>query len=203
MGQGYVAAHPQVDILFIMDNSGSMVEEQDHLAENFEIFIREFSSRNIDFNLGVISSDALPTKDADEMGYPHYWSNEGVDAWGNAYVGFHSQGPGTLLSRDARHMFITEEMEISRSIELFKKNIKLGVNGNGAETPLLSLQRALLSTSPSMMRFFRPKSLLSIIFVTDEDESMSPTDARYLRENPHCYEIASKRNSGSSVCKKG
>jgi len=46
-----------VDILWILDNSGSMENERERLAESFERFIQILQTREIDYHLGVISTD--------------------------------------------------------------------------------------------------------------------------------------------------
>src|SRR5688500_1047158 len=46
----------EVDILFVVDNSFSMEEEQLALAEGFPEFIEGLSGSNTDFHLGVIST---------------------------------------------------------------------------------------------------------------------------------------------------
>jgi hypothetical protein len=46
----------QVDILFIVDNSFSMTEEQEALAAGFPAFVEGMTSSNTDFHLGVIST---------------------------------------------------------------------------------------------------------------------------------------------------
>jgi hypothetical protein len=49
---------PSVDILFVIDNSGSMDTHQANLARNIENFTSLFRQQSIlDFNIGVISSD--------------------------------------------------------------------------------------------------------------------------------------------------
>ena len=50
-------AKPMTDIVFIVDNSGSMAEEQANLANNFEYFIYKLQSSNADYQIGVITTD--------------------------------------------------------------------------------------------------------------------------------------------------
>jgi len=45
------------DVLFIIDNSGSMEEEQARLASNFEAFVLVLSESYADFQLGVATTD--------------------------------------------------------------------------------------------------------------------------------------------------
>lgn len=48
----------EVDVLFVIDNSGSMSEEQDNLAENISDFIRGADQFQNDFQLGVVKTEA-------------------------------------------------------------------------------------------------------------------------------------------------
>ena len=46
---------PLVDVLFSVDDSGSMSEEQQNLANNFSSFINAASSLDTDYHIGVIA----------------------------------------------------------------------------------------------------------------------------------------------------
>lgn len=48
-----------VDILLVVDNSCSMVEEQDKLAGNFQSFISAFDGVDVDWQIGVTTTDTL------------------------------------------------------------------------------------------------------------------------------------------------
>ena len=47
-----------IDILFVVDNSGSMLEEQERLANGFATFIRGFEALQYDFRIAVTTMDA-------------------------------------------------------------------------------------------------------------------------------------------------
>jgi hypothetical protein len=49
-----------VDILWVIDNSGTMCEEQSALRTNFKEFISQITDRNIDFHLGVTTTQMDP-----------------------------------------------------------------------------------------------------------------------------------------------
>lgn len=53
------ANRSKVDILWVVDNSGSMKNEQEALANNFEIFINDFIDRNLDFNMAVTTTGKI------------------------------------------------------------------------------------------------------------------------------------------------
>jgi hypothetical protein len=49
----------KVDVLFVIDDSCSMVQEQMDLAQNFNSFINTANRRNVDFNIGVTTTDIV------------------------------------------------------------------------------------------------------------------------------------------------
>ncbi|MBI5524766.1 MAG: hypothetical protein HY897_00375 [Deltaproteobacteria bacterium] len=47
----------KADILFLVDNSGSMAQEQENLAKNFADFIKEVLKGQNDFHIGLVTTD--------------------------------------------------------------------------------------------------------------------------------------------------
>lgn len=52
-------ALPKVDVLWILDDTGSMQEEQDALADAFPAFVDALESVGLNYHLGVITTDAV------------------------------------------------------------------------------------------------------------------------------------------------
>jgi len=50
-------AKKEIDVLWVIDNSCSMAEEQSTLVSNFEYFIKYFVNSNLDWRIGVTSTD--------------------------------------------------------------------------------------------------------------------------------------------------
>ncbi len=48
---------PEVDILFVVDNSSSMGNEQQQLQGNFPLFIDHFVTSGLDYHIGMVSTD--------------------------------------------------------------------------------------------------------------------------------------------------
>ncbi|MBN2798316.1 MAG: hypothetical protein JXX28_04150 [Deltaproteobacteria bacterium] len=46
-----------VDLLIVIDNSGSMIEEQESLARNFDALIASFEAANVSWQIGVATTD--------------------------------------------------------------------------------------------------------------------------------------------------
>jgi hypothetical protein len=55
-------AQVKVDLLFVIDNSGSMMEEQQNLANNFAALLSSAQGSNVDYHIGVTTTglDASP-----------------------------------------------------------------------------------------------------------------------------------------------
>ncbi len=60
----------QVDILWVIDNSGSMCQEQEILAQNFDLFIDEIDKGNLDFHIGVTTTDMEVKRPTDPVSKP-------------------------------------------------------------------------------------------------------------------------------------
>jgi hypothetical protein len=56
-----IAGSEQMDILWVVDNSGSMCQEQRILRDNFSKFIDELNRTNLDFHIGVTTTDMNET----------------------------------------------------------------------------------------------------------------------------------------------
>ncbi len=135
----------RVDILFLVDNSGSMKEEQDKLKANFDGFIRELLQQDVnDFQIGVITTDMDDTEQSGKLqakkGYPRIIKGS--------------------------------QMTTQKVIEAFKANTDVGVLGSPYEKGLAAIKAAL---SPPLINttnkgFLRDNSLLAIILLGDEDD---------------------------------
>lgn len=86
--------NPQVDILFVVDNSGSMMTHQDNFSKNVRLFTDTFVKQNLSYHLGVISSD---NGDNGRLkGNPYFVDNltpNGMDAFAkNIVLGSYGSG---------------------------------------------------------------------------------------------------------------
>jgi hypothetical protein len=50
----------KLDMLWVVDNSGSMCQEQKTLRDNFNLFISKLDETNLDFHIGVTTTDMNP-----------------------------------------------------------------------------------------------------------------------------------------------
>jgi hypothetical protein len=65
-----------VDILWVVDNSGSMEDEILRVKEEFEVFVGEFIDMDLDFHMGAITTDMDWTDDSGQLqGSPTWFDN--------------------------------------------------------------------------------------------------------------------------------
>lgn len=57
-----------VDILWVIDDSGSMADEQDSLGRNFKSFIDQFLVKDIDFKMAITTTDGTSTRNGKMVG---------------------------------------------------------------------------------------------------------------------------------------
>lgn len=172
----------RIDILFVVDNSGSMDTSQNNLADNFPTFINGFASRNLDFQLAVVGTDAwvaLPSMTSIYNSYAYLQARPQAQ-WAKFRDG------GSILSG----IFVITPTTPNLN-NVFLNNVKLGVNGVGDERMLQSMKVALDSGLNS--GFVRNNSFLSVVVLTDEDD-FSHDGTAYLNgqyANPALHTIPS------------
>jgi hypothetical protein len=96
----------KIDILWVVDNSGSMQDEQNSLAFNFESFITDFIQKDVDFKMAVTTTDT---------------------SWGHK---------GELIGNLTDLTSIAAASDINGFLNNFKETIKVGINGSGHEKGL-------------------------------------------------------------------
>lgn len=139
-----VPALPQIDILFVIDNSGSMAGEQTILANSFSNFISSFIVKNLDFHIGVVSTDVSQS------------------------------GAGRLISKSSEKYLTNSSPNLVSQFQANAKLGTNGSGAEqGLESMFLSLDPSLISASGYNAGFIRPNALLSVIIVSDEDEDIS------------------------------
>ncbi len=136
-----------VDILWVIDNSVSMQNEQESVAASAEDFILNLEEGNMDFHLGVI------TTDVDDI---------------NANAGILLGNPPVLTS-ECRDDGVTTDCTYD---ENFRARVIQGTNGSdqerGLEAALTALEPPLSDTRNA--GFLREEAALSIIIVSDEND---------------------------------
>lgn len=127
-----------IDILWVVDNSGSMADEQQALADNFSAFIADFVTKDIDFKMAITTTDR----------------NRGAL----------SHSPTEMANMEK----LSKEAMLSNSDQFqqdFKDLIKVGTRGYGIEKGLKSSE---VWTDVYANHFLRKDAYYILVYVTDE-----------------------------------
>lgn len=152
----------KIDILWVVDNSGSMRTSQENLAANFQSFIQRFQNKNYDFRMAVTTTDA----------YHKQFNANSVLARIRDGGRFDHVAPMTGTYTTSSGVFVMTR-DTPNLETVFNINIMQGIKGDGNERPLESFKQALLE--PWNADFRREEAFLAIIAVTDEEDSSRST----------------------------
>lgn len=136
----------KVDVLFVVDNSGSMYTIQNNIVKNADLFMNEFiMQRHINWKLGVVSTDS------DEP----------------PYLGFDSLYGSDIFDYN-------DPTSIRDGVQIFADAIySLGTSGSASEYIFYNTLRHFkdyVGQTATKPAFIRDTSHLAVIMVTDEKE---------------------------------
>ncbi len=144
---------PTVDILFVVDNSSSMLGHQQRLADNIALFTDKFFKNSIlNFHIGVVSTDGDCTP------------NDPFDS---------CDFPGGLLIGNTK-VITNSTPNLNQTLSA---NLKIGIGGSGYEK---MFRPVVMGLDPATLAgpnagFYRPASTLALIFITDADDQSGLT----------------------------
>jgi hypothetical protein len=208
-----------VDILFIIDDSNSMKEEQSDLDKQFNVFLERLIAANANFRIATVSTsysgagmpfvtnaldtgsqilldDGVTNIDDIKARCEEYYGNGNVynfkdDDWAarndsafsslDAYesknwIDFTDFAVGTNSTFDAES-HSAKRNEIIR--DLFRCQALIGTTGDGTEKGLATMKSSLANArdfsdiASTVKNFKRKGSILTIVFVTDENDCSS------------------------------
>ena len=134
----------KIDVLFVLDNSGSMNTIQKNVIQNSGIFLEQFAKQSfIDWKIGLISTD-----------------REEVP-----YLGFDSPFDSTLITPN-------DPLSFDRTVLTFQNAVsRLGTVGSASEYVFYNIKRVFdIYDGKFKSGFLRKNSHLVVIMITDEEE---------------------------------
>ncbi|MEX0798083.1 MAG: hypothetical protein WD025_01485, partial [Bacteriovoracaceae bacterium] len=149
------ASLSKVDILWVIDNSGSMSEEQDALAYNFDVFIRDFAEKSIDFQMAIITTDTRGKNFAEP------------------YKDSLSSLTSDKLAQD-KDQFISD----------FSRLIRVGINGWGREKGIKASERFtnVIFNNGHAPHYFRDDAYYVVVYVSDEEDQSEKEPSAHLQQ---------------------
>ncbi|MBO6937429.1 MAG: VWA domain-containing protein [Deltaproteobacteria bacterium] len=184
-----------MDILFVIDDSGSMAEEQANLGTNFPRFVEVLDGYRtedgvpVDYRLGVTTTG----KDFTTV----------VTFTGSAIppMTLEEEGPnGELLQTCGmtRKWIEAADGDVSAT---FSCVAEVGTDGSSAEMPLLMTETALTTrvADGTNAGFVREEALLAVVVLTDEDDCSLEADMVEITVDPAEPDAAADACESSAV----
>ena len=174
------------DILFIVDNSGSMADEQQNLADNFTRFIENIQGAG-DYRIAVVSTDQVNTSERGGLASFTYAMSSpfhliDFDLMTNCVdTGIDR---GCFRGPDPVTRVVEAGMPAQVQISAFQDNVKLGSCGSGNETGLAAMVSALQQTQGNGCNsgFLREEANLVLVFVSDENDDDNTPIQQYVND---------------------
>ena len=164
----------KVDVLWVVDNSGSMGPRQQNLAKNFHSFIDLFTQGSIDFRIAVTTTDIF--KDQGQLqGSPKVITPQTgnvVSAFA-ANIAVGTKGSPYEAGLQAAQMALDRQAQTNQPKTDALTQCQEGCN---TQRDTATCQQACLASAG--FEFLRPDAYLYLVFVTDE-EDRSGQDIRY------------------------
>lgn len=161
----------EVDFMFVIDNSGSMGDEQTDLVANFPTFIEGIQNilKSVDsYHVGVITTDEYGPNIPECQGLSGLVVQTGGLDSSNMVCGPYDQGDN----------FMTEHDDLAAS---FSCAAQVGTVGDAFERPMQAVVEAVsgVKAGPGQCNdgFIRESALLVIVIITDEADTGSSGDA--------------------------
>lgn len=171
----------KMDIVFIVDDSASMEEEQSNLAANFPMFANLLSQyttpdgQHLDYRVAITTT-----------GRPEHYT-EVVPGLGSIPVD--EDGPdGKFVSSCGSTKAWVETADGAAGNTVMSCRANVGTGGASIEMPMLMLKHSLSGaniTGPNA-NFLRSDALLATVMITDEDDQSYEGDNFTCDENGTC-----------------
>jgi hypothetical protein len=186
----------RVDVLWMIDNSGSMAAEQEKVADRFGEFFHQLIVSQVDYHIGVITSDPA------DGGVLRPYTGPSVDNCASGNCRFITKDVpcanpdidvSTLATEQAKEATLAAECPAQL---VFRKMIKVGTNGSSFEEGFTQAATALGARNinpstgfpdhvvpPENGGFLRDDASLYVVFVSDEEEGAKQdgTPVRYYQ----------------------
>ena len=209
----------QVDLLFVIDDSGSMCQEQDALSQAFEQISGEFA--DVDYRIAVTSTDA-------QVAQPGLFIAEPTDAVPSLNCRDENDQPFLPITADCPALLgglddpalIRADLVANETMlrDWFRCLVTLGTGGDGFESGLNAAVRATRCDGPNAARFsaccdgdtfdptcqqpgpapdfLRPDAPLVVVFLTDENDCTAGDQLPALSQFPVCQSTVDADDDG-------
>ncbi|MFN8847526.1 MAG: hypothetical protein ACK5V3_10775 [Bdellovibrionales bacterium] len=147
----------KVDVLVVVDNSGSMEFEQKNMAMRFGTLLQQLN--NLNWRVAVTTTDV---------------NFEDPTALSSDREKIEGRHDGQILAMATNKFWVSSEDSFTMAQDLFSNTVQRSERGSGREQGIKATYRALersFVASSANSQFFRSDAALSVVIVSDADET--------------------------------
>ena len=211
--EGVSLVAEKTDILFVVDDSGSMQEEQANLAANFQVFIEQLTALPVKnaYQIGITTTSvenfgATPTDVFLAGGVPGSSPARPCPQGGKTYPkgALVAVDPASIATYPTDGVYVTNlprvlspaSMSTPELVAAFQTNVLVGICGSGKEEGLAAARLALTDRVADGQNagFLRSGARLVVIIVSDEDDCTETNVPRQATDNDLCHDPTVKAN---------
>lgn len=170
----------QVDLVFVINNSPSMAPHQSRIADNLRRFRQLFDERDLDYRIGVLTTDFVDATSGRRRGDQPYFKrvrSVEIDASGNPVLD-RRQRPKQITKQVAsngtlvRLPVMTQPWVTPETPDpLFAELVKVGTNGDSNRTAFTAVYNFVAGYYNKDHAFLRPDATTIVVFFMDEEET--------------------------------
>ena len=174
----------EVDLVFVINNSPSMASHQSQIAANLSRFRQLFHERNLDYRIGVLTTDFVNAdsgRRAEDQSYFKEVRSVQLDQAGNP-VPDRNGRPKQITKRVASNgtlvtLPIMEQPWVTPKTpdSVFAELVKVGTNGDSNRTAFTSVYNFVVGYHNKQHNFLRPDATTFVVFFMDEEETRMAT----------------------------
>jgi len=174
----------EVDLVFVINNSPSMAAHQSRIAANLSRFRQLFRERNLDYRIGVLTTDfvnADPSRSANDQPYFKEVRSVQLDKAGSPILD-NRKKPKQFIKRVASNgalvtLPVMDQPWITPQTpdSIFAELVKVGTNGDSNRTAFTSVYNFVAGYYNKQHTFLRPDATTIVVFFMDEEETRMAT----------------------------
>jgi hypothetical protein len=170
----------EVDLVFVINNSPSMAPHQARIAENLRRFRQLFDERQLDYRIGVLTTDFVNADSDRRSGSDGYFKevrSVELDASGHPVLDRH-QRPKRFTKRVASNGQLVTLPGMAQPWgtpqtpdSIFAELVKVGTNGDSNRTAFTAVYNFVANYQHNEHALLRPDATTIVVFFMDEEET--------------------------------
>ncbi|HEY4246690.1 MAG TPA: Ig-like domain-containing protein [Lacunisphaera sp.] len=170
----------EVDLVFVINNSPSMASHQDRIAANLARFRRLFRERDLDYRIGVLTTDfvnADPGREAGDQTYYKEVRSIQLDRAGKPVLDRNGR-PKQITKRVASNgllvtLPVMDQPWVTPQTpdSIFAELVKVGTKGDSNRTAFTAVYNFVAGYYNKQNTLLRPEAATIVVFFMDEEET--------------------------------